>query len=92
MSWDVVDLEQRLAATIPPRSKQLSLASAAGVTVAAVSMWEAGKRVPAGRNLDRILRAFEQAGASREQVADLRWNWEEVKLSAAQRSTVDSVG
>jgi len=27
MSWDVVDLEQRLAATIPPRSKQLSLAS-----------------------------------------------------------------
>jgi len=72
--------------------KQLSLASAAGVTVAAVSMWEAGKRVPAGRNLDRILRAFEQAGASREQVADLRWNWEEVKLSAAQRSTVDSAG
>jgi transcriptional regulator with XRE-family HTH domain len=60
--------------------KQITLAWAAGCTDAAVSQWEHGKRAPNGEKLERIAIALGEAGASTDDLDDLREAWERVKL------------
>jgi predicted transcriptional regulator len=67
------DLRKRLGA------KQLWLAYATGHTDAAVSYWEAGKRLPNESTLHRILAALSRAGASSVELSDLHRAWERAR-------------
>ena len=60
-SFSVRDLRQRFV------GKQLCLSHAVGCTVAAVSFWESGKRLPQRSTLSRILHALAHEGASSPQ-------------------------
>ena len=61
--------------------KQWWLAYAAGCTDAAVSFWEAGKRIPTARMLSRIVEVLMLEGAPPGELALLQRSWREAKLS-----------
>jgi transcriptional regulator with XRE-family HTH domain len=60
--------------------KQWWLAHAIGCTVAAVSLWESGKRTPQADTLVRIVHALMEAGASSTDVDRLCKSWRKAKL------------
>lgn len=61
--------------------KQLWLASVAGCTDAAVSLWESGKRAPQAPAFGRIVDALAQVGAPPSELVILCQSWAEARLA-----------
>jgi len=55
--------------------KQIWVASTAGCTDAAVSLWESGRRIPCATLADRIFGALSAVGASPDKIANLQRLW-----------------
>lgn len=64
--------------------KQWWLAHAIGCTVAAVSLWETGKRTPQASTMARIVHALSQAGVAPSDVARLCKSWREATLNCVE--------
>ena len=64
-------------------TKQSSLAQAIGCSEAAVSYWEAGRRLPQPRTLSRILAVLAHAGVSRAELVDLQRIWEGARWASS---------
>jgi hypothetical protein len=63
--------------------KQIWLASVVGCTVACVSLWEAGKRLPPRASFSTILDAFAKEGATAAELAELDAKWAEARTVVA---------
>jgi len=77
------DLRQRFV------GKQLGLSYAVGCTIAAVSFWESGKRLPQRSTLSRILNALAREGASNDELTHLRASWKQAAITRSHRPSSD---
>lgn len=64
-------------------TKQSSLAHAIGCSEAAVSYWEAGRRLPQARTMTRILTVLDHAGVSRAELVELQRTWQGARWASS---------
>ena len=65
--------------------KQTSLSLPMGCSDAAISLWEAGQRLPRRHNLERLLEAIDACGATAEEHLSLRQAWARDRSAATFR-------
>jgi hypothetical protein len=65
--------------------KQLGAAARLGCTDAAISYWESGSRLPSPKLMGRLVECLEQAGAVREDIAELLVSYRHSVLARRER-------